>query len=106
MDCNINAETLVCEVCGKPARAADIRRNCGPPTAGLGDVVAEILAAVGITPERVEAFTGKPCGCKQRQQRLNQAGYRLGIGSPPDGGKDAGTGPVDHEGGDALPKVS
>jgi hypothetical protein len=41
---------------------------------GLGDAVAAGLKAVGITPERVSRLTGRPCGCKQRQQALNAAG--------------------------------
>ena len=48
--------------------------------AGLGDMVAGGLAAIGITPERVSAITGKPCRCKQRQQALNDLGRRIGIG--------------------------
>jgi len=48
---------------------------------GLGDIVAAGLSAVGITPERVSAALGvKDCGCKQRQQKLNELGRRLGIG--------------------------
>ncbi len=38
----------------------------------LGDRVANALGAVGITPERVEKITGKPCGCKKRQNKLNE----------------------------------
>lgn len=52
-----------------------------PPRPGLGDMVAAGLAAVGITPERVSrVLGGKPCGCKKRQQALNQWGRKLGIG--------------------------
>jgi hypothetical protein len=48
---------------------------------GLGDYVAAGLSAVGITPERVSAALGvKDCGCKKRQQRLNELGRRLGVG--------------------------
>lgn len=47
---------------------------------GLGDMVAAGLSAVGVTPERVSAVTGKPCGCKKRQEALNALGRRLGIG--------------------------
>jgi len=50
---------------------------------GLGDHVADALAAFGITKERLEAAMGRPCGCDERQQLLNQVGYRLGIGDPP-----------------------
>jgi len=38
----------------------------------LGDKVANALGAVGITPERVEKITGKPCGCKKRKNKLNE----------------------------------
>jgi hypothetical protein len=51
---------------------------------GLGDMVAAGLAAVGITKERAQAIASvvgvKDCGCKKRQERLNQLGRRLGIG--------------------------
>jgi hypothetical protein len=47
---------------------------------GLGDRVAAVLSAVGITPERVSKALGRPCGCKKRQARLNELGRRLGIG--------------------------
>jgi len=47
---------------------------------GLGDRVAQALAAVGITKERVSKALGKPCGCAKRQRRLNDIGRRLGIG--------------------------
>lgn len=51
---------------------------------GLGDIVAAGLDAVGITKERVQAVASrvgiKDCGCKQRQQRLNELGKKLGIG--------------------------
>lgn len=51
---------------------------------GLGDMVADGLAAVGVTKERVQAVANavgvKDCGCKQRQQALNALGRRLGIG--------------------------
>jgi hypothetical protein len=46
---------------------------------GLGDRVASVLSAVGITPKRVEAVTGKPCGCKARQQKLNELGEKIGL---------------------------
>ena len=58
-------------------QVAALKRKTGP---GLGDLVASGLSAVGITPERVSALTGKPCGCKQRQAALNALGRRLGIG--------------------------
>lgn len=52
-----------------------------PARPGLGDMVAAGLSAVGITPERVSKALGvKDCGCKKRQQQLNDLGRRLGIG--------------------------
>ena len=51
-----------------------------PARAGLGDMVAAGLAAVGITPERVSRVLGRPCGCKERAATLNELGRRIGIG--------------------------
>jgi hypothetical protein len=47
---------------------------------GLGDMVAAGLSAIGITPQRISALTGRPCGCKERQRRLNEWGRKVGIG--------------------------
>lgn len=40
----------------------------------IGDVVESALIKVGITDERVQAFLGKPCGCKERKEKWNQIG--------------------------------
>ena len=37
----------------------------------LGDAIERALHAVGITPEGVERWLGGPCGCKERQQKMN-----------------------------------
>ena len=37
----------------------------------LGDTVENALASVGVTKERVAVWLGKPCGCSERQERLN-----------------------------------
>lgn len=51
------------------------------PRPGLGDMVAAGLSAVGITPERVSAVIGGPCGCQERKEALNDWGRdHLGIG--------------------------
>ena len=54
---------------------------------GLGDVVALAFATVGITKARAQAVAQAvgiaDCGCDGRQERLNQIGYAVGIGSPP-----------------------
>lgn len=46
----------------------------------IGDAVEKALSAVGITPEKVEAYLGKPCRCRERKEKLNQIGnwaYRI-----------------------------
>lgn len=59
-------------------RVAAYRRRRRP---GLGDMVAAGLSAIGITSERVSKALGvKDCGCKKRQQQLNDLGRRIGIG--------------------------
>lgn len=47
---------------------------------GLGDMVAAGLTKVGITKERVSRLLGRPCGCAERQRRLNELGRKVGIG--------------------------
>lgn len=77
------AEHLGCEVpqpLTKDELAVHPGKQMPAPRRGLGDMLAAGLRAVGITPERVSAITGKPCGCKQRQAALNALGRRLGIG--------------------------
>jgi hypothetical protein len=54
---------------------------------GLGDLVAERLAAIGITKSRMQrvaaAIGVKDCGCSGRQAALNSLGRKLGIGVQP-----------------------
>jgi len=78
-----------CVQCGAPQINA--RQVCGAFTAtkpGLGDRIAFGLSVVGITKERAKAVAQavglKDCGCEQRQQLLNELGYAIGIGTPPD----------------------
>jgi hypothetical protein len=79
-DCTFNDDR--CTVCGAPRINA--RQVCGSWTPGLGDRVHDALSAVGITPGRVAAALGvEDCGCDERRELLNQAGYVIGIGSPP-----------------------
>lgn len=51
--------------------------------AGLGDMVAAGLDAVGITKQRVQAVASavgvKDCGCRKRQDALNRLGEKLGL---------------------------
>ena len=57
------------------------------PPNGLGDLVAAAFASVGITTDRAQAVAElagfEDCGCAKRQERLNEIGYRVGIGTPP-----------------------
>jgi hypothetical protein len=75
-----------CFICGAaaPDQSVPHRGKCvceQSQKPGLGDIVAAGLSAVGITPERVSAALGvKDCGCKKRQQQLNDLGRRIGIG--------------------------
>jgi len=48
-------------------------------TPGLGDMVADGLAAVGITKDLVQAITGRPCNCPERQAALNRLGQMVGL---------------------------
>lgn len=41
----------------------------------IGDVAERVLRLIGITKERVTAVAGRDCGCKKRQQAMNEAGY-------------------------------
>jgi len=38
----------------------------------LGDLLESALTKVGITHERVERWLGRPCGCEERREKLNQ----------------------------------
>ena len=40
----------------------------------LGTHIETALTSVGITSERVSRWLGKPCGCKERKDKLNQLG--------------------------------
>jgi hypothetical protein len=42
--------------------------------AGLGDVVAEVTNITGVDrlAKSYEEITGKPCGCDERREKLNQ----------------------------------
>lgn len=55
-------------------RGSEVLHKCRPAPArpaGLGDVVAAGLEAVGITKARVSRWLGRPCRCRQRQAALN-----------------------------------
>ena len=41
---------------------------------GLGDSISAALGSVGVTPEAVSRWLGKPCGCEERKAKLNTLG--------------------------------
>lgn len=48
--------------------------------ANVGDHVEKALSSLGITKERVEAWLGRPCRCRERKRKLNEIGqwaYRV-----------------------------
>lgn len=76
-DCLFNNETnsdgdFVCSRCGKGHPGPmPIFRNCKAPSM-LGDFVLILLRRIGITTERYEYWTGKPCNCADRRDKLNR----------------------------------
>jgi hypothetical protein len=42
-----------------------------PGFIGMGDRVHNALSKIGITPARVSRWLGRPCGCKERVEKLN-----------------------------------
>ena len=89
MRCDIDDKSLLCRRCRCRVTHASVVRNCGTPSAGLGDMVAAGLSAIGVTKERVEAVVGGPCGCSERQGYINAAaakwlGMSPGSTAPPE----------------------
>lgn len=55
-----------------------------PSAFKIGDAIERALATVGITPERVETYLGRPCRCRERKRKLNEVGnwaYRILSGN-------------------------
>ena len=87
-----------CRNCGHEGETTTLKwyhpcATYGPPAPGLGDHIANGLEYLGMTKERAGAFTqkwlGVPCGCPERQERLNKLGRyvkmraaKLGIHLP------------------------
>lgn len=42
---------------------------------GLGDRIGQALDLLGITPDRVTYWLGRPCGCDERKERYNALGF-------------------------------
>lgn len=56
-----------------PAPSAPVAASPATPKPMLlGDAVESALSFVGVTKDRVQAWIGGPCGCKERQERLNR----------------------------------
>lgn len=49
----------------------------GQDSYGLGDCLHDTLTSFGVTPDLVERWIGKPCGCRERQEKLNALGNWL-----------------------------
>lgn len=45
----------------------------------IGDMIETAAASIGVTPERIVAVTGKPCGCKKRKDAINKSHLTLVI---------------------------
>lgn len=74
-----NWQVVRCPRCGTttgriPDSGQRIIGNCRP---GLGDLVSFWLSVFGITKQRIEWITRKPCGCEERSAKLNTLGERL-----------------------------
>lgn len=72
---------LTCSRCGYRAKKANTFRRCRPPAEPkpvmVGDMVANALEAVGVTKSVVSRVVGGDCGCKKRQNWLNEAGIQV-----------------------------
>ena len=77
-----------CVRCGRDTAptshpADKVFAKCRRTTRGLGDWLAWLLAAIGVTKRRAQAVAramGKEsCGCAERQEKLNEVGERLGM---------------------------
>ena len=76
-------EVFVCRRCGKRIVSSStvVVASCGPPRRPgrrrwlprprVGDWIEAAARLVGITSERIERLTRRPCGCKARQRWLN-----------------------------------
>lgn len=63
-----------CTRCGRKvlSREERVYTRCRIQSRGLGDWIAFALGMYGITPKRIERITGRPCGCKERQEAANR----------------------------------
>lgn len=73
---------MVCSTCGRRVLDRGQKRviaMCGMYHRGrfvaVGDLVARVLEAIGISKQRVSSVVGKDCGCRGRQAAWNQFGF-------------------------------
>lgn len=61
-----------CEICGLRLKnvTPPVRHKC--VSRGLGDTIAKITHATGIAQVVKKVSGGKDCGCRGRQEKLNQ----------------------------------
>lgn len=88
-DCYRSDSAWVCKSCGRKFALTESMPRATCRGAGLGDIVAAGLSAVGITKDRVSRLVSGDCGCAKRQEALNKLGHKLGIGSPTPSGPAA-----------------
>lgn len=71
-----DGQRFTCRRCGRVVETTADRvvAKCRVP--GLGDRLAFLLQLVGITPARITKIQGKPCNCKERQETVNNWGWR------------------------------
>lgn len=80
MLCDYDSQTLRCRACNHQALRLPTYRDCTAtriylPRPLLGDALARVLAAVGVTEARVTAWLGgRDCGCAGRRRWLNRWG--------------------------------
>lgn len=70
----IRTERMVNGVLYVTIKFADNVDRKAAPSRGLGDMVSDALALVGVTEERVTKWLGRPCGCGGRRRKLNKLG--------------------------------
>lgn len=88
MRCDLSHPDARCPVCGFVARRRDGRlvvgaiRNCPGwrpflPRLRVGDWIEAAARLLRITPERIERWTRRPCGCHGRRDWLNERSAEL-----------------------------
>lgn len=96
MNCQFDTDEMRCARCGYAADLLPLVRECrtlnemardglewqalhrvGLPPLPIGDAVAAMFEAVGVTKARFAAAVGGDCGCSGRQAVLNRVGEKV-----------------------------